>query len=179
MENRLRDGTPLPDKIKQYEKMAHTVLAHAKGGVVEVEQKLALNANFQKTTYFGKDVWLRNIADVVVTKGDKAFIGDWKTGKIVPDSNQLELGAAVIFAHKPWVKKIVNAFLWLKEGKTTTESYDREDVPAIWQKFLPRVARMTHAIEQDKFPPKPSGLCRAWCPCVQCPHNGKYTGPEE
>lgn len=146
---------------------------------MEVEQKLAVNERFQKTGYFDKDVWLRCIADVVVVKGDRAFVGDWKTGRRanIHDSDQLQLSAAVIFTHKPWVKSIINAYLWLREGATTSETYTREDVPSIWQKFLPRVARVEESIKQNKFPQRPSGLCRAYCPVHTCPHNGKYTGP--
>lgn len=177
LENRLRSKTPLPEGMERYEPFAKTILRHAEGGRIEVEQKLALNARFQKTTYFAQDVWLRNIADVVVVKGDKASVSDWKTGKIIPDSDQLALSSAVIFAHKPWVKSIVNSFIWLKEGKTTSETFNREDVPAIWQRFLPRVARIEESIKQNKFPPRPSGLCRAWCPVTTCVHNGKYQGP--
>lgn len=179
MEERLRDGKPLPEGMTQFEPIAKTILRQAEGAEIEVEQKLAINAQFQKTGYFDKDVWLRCIADVIVTKGDKCFIGDHKTGKMsnAPDSDQLALTSAVVFAHKPWVKSVLNSFIWLREGKTTSETFSREDVPRIWQKFLPRVARMEEAIKQNKFPPRPSGLCREWCPVHSCVHNGKYKGP--
>lgn len=176
MEERVRDNKPLPETMEKFEPIAQTILHHAKGGKLEVEQKLALNESLRPTQYFSKDVWLRGIADVTVTKGDVCFLGDYKTGKLVPDSNQLELSAAMMFAHKPWVKTIVNAFLWLKEGKTTQEVFKRENVPEIWQRFLPRVKRMVTAIEKDKFPPNPSGLCRNYCPVHTCEHNGRYQG---
>lgn len=179
LENRLRHKTPLPEGMEKFEPIAKTIASHAEGGRMEVEQKLAISAQFQKTGYFDKNVWLRCVADVVVTKGDKAFVGDHKTGKIVPDSDQLALTSAVVFAHKPWVKSITNAFIWLKEGKTTSETFHREDVPSIWQRFLPRVTRIEESIKQNKFPPRPSGLCRAWCPVHTCVHNGMYKGSDQ
>jgi len=180
LEDRLRRKTPLPEGMEQFEPIARTLLRHAENARLECEQKYAINDRFQKTGYFDKDVWLRSIADVVITRGDKAFIGDYKTGKMsnVPDSAQLQLGAAVVFVHKPWVKQITNAFIWLREGKITSETYSREDLPEIWQKFMPRVQRIEKALEQNKFIPRPSGLCRAHCPVTSCVHNGNYKGPE-
>lgn len=176
LEHRLSDGTPLPDKMQQYEPIAAKLANAAVGKTLEVEQKLALNSSFEPTKFFAKDVWVRSIADFIISKGETAFIGDHKTGKMVPDSSQLELSAAVVMHHKPWIKKVVNTFIWLKEGKVTTEKFAREDLPNIWAKFLPRVRRVEHALEANKFPPMPSGLCRKWCPVHTCEHNGNYRG---
>lgn len=176
LELRVGKGQPLPEGMEQYESIAATILSRGTGGKVEVEQKLALNKSFRPTTWFGKDVWVRGITDVTVTKGDSAFIGDYKTGAPKPASGQLRLTAAITFAHKPWVNNIKNAFIWLKTGETTKETFTRDDVPAIWQEFMPRVRRLEQAIEEEKFPPRPSGLCRQWCPCTGCEHNGRYTG---
>ena len=87
----------------------------------------------------------------------------------------MRLTAAMTFAHKPYVKEIVNAFVWLKTGGITAERFTREDVPAIWQEFMPRVQRMEIALAENKFPARPSGLCREWCPVGKklCEHCGK------
>lgn len=181
LEERVKQNKPLPEDMEKFEPIVQTLIDFGKGAQVECEQKLAINKNFQKTGYFDHDVWLRSIADITITKGDKAFVGDYKTGKManVPDSDQLALNSAVIFIHKPWVKSIVNAFVWLKERTISKEVFHREDLPAIWNKFLPRVRRMEQAIELENFPARPSGLCRAHCPCTQCPHNGRYNGSAE
>ena len=67
-------------------------------------------------------------------------------------------------------------FVWLKEppkSRYTVESYHRSDTLHIWGEFLPRIKRMREAYDTDEWPAKPSGLCRAWCPCTGCEHNGR------
>ena len=176
LELRVRDGTPLPQGMQQYEGLAAKIADRAKGCTVSTEQKLALTKDFKETTFFAKDVWLRSILDISIEKGTRAFIGDWKTGKKNPNSEQLQLSAAVFFATRPWIDEIVNTFLWLQVGEATTEKFHRDDTSAIWQNFLPRVQRLEEAVAIQKFPKRPSGLCRAWCPVHTCEHNGKYTG---
>lgn len=179
LELRVGKGQPLPDTMKQFEPVAQSIAAKRDSGAkIECEQKMALNARFQPTTWFGKDVWVRGITDVTLTKGTTAIVLDYKTGKPTPDSAQLRLTAAMTFAHKPYIQKVVNAFLWLKikDEPPTTEVITREEIPDIWQEFAPRVQRLEIAVAENKFPKKPSGLCRAWCPCTMCEHNGGYRG---
>jgi hypothetical protein len=175
LELRITKGTPLPDTMSEYEPIAQTVAARAQGAKLDAEQKMALTKAFKPTTWFGKDVWVRGITDFTIEKGDKVFIGDWKTGKPTPESAQLKLTAAMTFAHKPHVKTIINSFVWLKTGGNTTEVFQREDVADIWQEFMPRIQRLEHAVEENKFPARPSGLCRAWCPVGKklCEHCGE------
>jgi hypothetical protein len=176
LELRVRDGTPLPPGMENYEKLAAKIADKAKGRTLGVEQKLALTKDFKETTFFAKDVWLRSILDLSIETGTRAFIGDWKTGKKNPNSEQLQLSAAVFFATRPWIDEITNTFLWLQVGEVTTEKFHRDDAPAIWQNFIPRVQRLEEAVATGTFPKRPSGLCRAWCPVHTCPHNGKYIG---
>lgn len=174
LEYRLVKGAPLPENMKQFEPIAATVAARATGGKLEAEQKMALTKDFRPTTWFAKDVWVRGITDFTIGKGDKVFIGDWKTGNPTPESAQLKLTAAMTMHHKPYVNTVINAFVWLKTGGVTKETFTREDIPEIWQEFTPRVARMEHALETEKFPARPSGLCKSWCPVGKalCDHCG-------
>ena len=174
LENRLTKGTPLPESMKQFETIAATVADKAKGKKLEAESKMALSATFKPTTWFGKDVWVRGITDFTIGTKNKVFIGDWKTGKPTPESAQLKLTAAMTMHLKPYVSEVINAFVWLKTGGITVEKFTRDDIPTIWQEFAPRVARLEHAVEEDKFPAKPSGLCRNWCPVGKslCDHWG-------
>lgn len=176
LELRVRDNTPLPERMKSYEPLAAKIAARANGCTMGTEQKLALTKDLRETTFFAKDVWLRSILDISIEKGTRAFIGDWKTGKKNPDSMQLKLSAAVYFATRPWIDEVTNAFIWLQSGEVTVEKFEREQTHEIWQEFLPRVKRMEDAITNGAFPQRPSGLCRAWCPVHTCPHNGKYSG---
>lgn len=173
-EMRFKENKPFPTDLQNFEPVAATVIARAKGGKLEAEQKMALTASFKPTTWFGKDVWVRGITDFTISKGDKVFIGDLKTGKPTPESAQLRLTAAMTMHAKPYVKEVINSFVWLKTGTVTVEKFTREDIPTIWEEFMPKVKRMEIAHEEDKFPARPSGLCRQWCPVGKslCEHCG-------
>lgn len=174
LENRVKHNTPLPPTMTEYEPIAAKLLARAEGGQIQAEERLALNRDYQPTKYFAKDVWVRAITDVTIVKGNNAFIGDYKTGKPTPASAQLKLTAAMTFATLPYVEKVTTAFVWLKTSGITAETYRREDVPGIWSELEARVNRLVNAIETERFPPKPSGLCRQYCPVgrSRCEHCG-------
>ena len=174
LEHRLVQGTALPKTMEMFEPIAVKVADAAKGGKLQAEQKMAINVRYVPTTWFAKDVWARGITDFQITKGTKMFIGDWKTGKPDEGSGQLKMTAAMAMHHNPNVKTVINTFVWLKTGGTTTEVFTREDIPTIWQEFAPRVQRLEHAVADNKFPARPSGLCRAWCPVgkANCEHCG-------
>lgn len=175
LEHRLVDNKPLPDAMSSFEPMAQTVASRAdRGWKIEAESKMALTTSYKPTSWFAKDVWVRGITDFTLSKDTKVFIGDWKTGKPTPESAQLKLTAAMTMHHKPWVTEVTNAFVWLKTGTVTTERFTRDDIPEIWNDFHPRVARLEHALAENKFPPRPSGLCAKWCPVGRrhCEHCG-------
>ena len=86
------------------------------------------------------------------------------TGKVKTDGDQLKLFAAATFAQHPHLETVKTGYLWLAADKTTAQDFKKEDVPVIWQEFLPRIQRMEKAQEDDKWLPNPSGLCKAWCP---------------
>jgi hypothetical protein len=162
--------------MEQFEPVAKSIVdMRETGAKIQVEQKLALTVNFRPTTYFAPDVWLRVVADVVVEKGKNLAVLDHKTGKKKPDSAQLRLSAAALFATKPYIQRITSCFLWLNDGTNTTEKFEREDAAGIWGEFLPRVRRMQTSILEDRMPPNPSGLCRSYCPVGRklCDHCGQ------
>jgi hypothetical protein len=140
---------------------------------VLVEQKFAITEDFAPTGYFDKDVWFRGIGDVIWMVGPIAYIGDWKTGKIVEDSQQLFLTAACMFAHYPELQVVRSEFLWLKEDATTGADVKRSDLPAGWNNLWPRITALKEANDTQNYPAKPGPLCRKWCPVKQCPHWGE------
>ena len=100
---------------------------------------------------------------MLIIKGDKAIVIDWKTGKRRPDFMQLELFALQVFKHYPNIKKVKSTFVWLKENKTDTETYTTKDTSVMWQNILNRIERINQSCKTNNFPARPSGLCR-WCP---------------
>lgn len=136
------------------------------------EHRLALDENFMPCDW--RRAWLRGVIDVGKKNGRKLFLGDYKTGKVHPDNDQLELFALIGFRQWLDVEEIDTAFIWLKFRQITKHRYSRKDTPGLWNKFLPRIERMKNAIEANSFEAKPSGLCRKHCPVTTCPHNGSY-----
>ncbi len=167
-ELRIKDGTAFPSWGTKWEPLAGQIDRHRdRGATVLTEEKLCITRDFQPTAWDGPDAWARGILDLMVIDGTTCVSADWKTGKIKP-SKQLEMSAGIIFCHYPEVEVIKTAFFWLKHDKVTRDEYTRADIPAIWNDFLPRVRRLELAYEKDKWPEKPSGLCKQWCPVKDC-----------
>lgn len=170
--NRLGKGVPLPPTMSNFEDMVSTIeqMPHEQ---LLVECKFAITKEFNPCEYFAKDVWFRSIADVLKINKMVALAVDYKTGKILEDSQQLALVAATVFAHFPNVQAVRCEFWWLKDDAKSEDTFYRKDMPDMWRGLWPRIQALEHAHETMTFPPKPSHLCRKWCPVTSCPHNGK------
>ena len=153
---------PLPPELKQYERYVTKILSYE--GKRVIEERIALDKNFRPTTWMAKDVWVRGIIDIGVVGSEKAYLLDWKTGKRKPDMDQLKLFAALAFAIYPWIDKVTTGFIWLKTKEFDKEVVTREQLPEIWNTFMPRLERLAVSYEENKWTPKPSGLCKNWCP---------------
>lgn len=155
-----RDGKPVPGDCKPFTKYVDKILKL--DGTPFFERQFALTRNLEPCGFDDKDAWCRGIVDIGVVGAGRALAADYKTGKIRPDSDQLKLFAGFIMQHEP-VDKVRTSYLWLKHDSMTTESYNREDLPGIWQHFIAKANKLERSYEKDKWVPKPSGLCRGWC----------------
>lgn len=171
MADALTGKSPLPPEMADYQKWVDRVLAGP--GTLFVEQKYAITKDFGKTEFFAPNAWYRGIGDVVRIAGPVGLILDWKTGGIKIDSVQLMLMAQCLFSHFPKLQKVRSEFIWLKEDCTTPEVYTRQDLADAWIGLLERVHMLEHAAKTQTYPPKPSGLCRSYCPVSSCIHHGK------
>lgn len=159
-ERYVRDGVALPERFKHYKRILDKI-RNAKGQVY-CELNLCLNENLEKTGWFDADAYVRAIIDVCKVNKTAAFIGDYKTGKMKDDPDQLMLNAAVLFAYFPEVTKVTTAFIWLKDMHITKDTYTRDELDFIWGELLPRAKRIEHSIEHESWGPRTSGLC-GWC----------------
>lgn len=169
---RVPDIAPIPAGLEPMIPWVDRIMSG--DGIILVEQQMAITANFAPTEWFGNDAWYRGIGDVVKINGDIGFVIDWKTGKILEDSQQLALMAACLFAHYPELQAVRSEFVWLKEGPdcSSREDFLRSDMPNMWRGLWPRIEVLKHAYETSSYPPKPSGLCKRYCPVVDCPYHG-------
>jgi hypothetical protein len=169
LEKRLALGRRLPGNLQQHEKLCSRL--ESTSGKLSTEVKLALNRDLEPTEFFAPDVWVRGVFDVIVTKGTRAKVFDYKTGKRRPDSDQLMLFAGITFAAYKEVERVDTAFLWLLSREVDKDTYTRsEDEHIIWREFEPRVKEMETAYKEKHFPARPSGLCKGWCPVRTCEH---------
>ncbi len=162
---------PLPDPMKFYQPWVDAVVAAP--GKPLAEQKFAVTRDFKPTAYFAPNVWYRGICDMLKIHGDTATAIDWKTGAIKHDSIQLMLMATCIFVHHPEVNTVKTRFVWLQEGCTTPEVWHRDSIFKEWVSLVPEINAMEQASKTLTFPPKPSGLCRRYCPVKSCVFHGK------
>ena len=168
-ENAVNIGERLPSEYSQWQDLVEKIKALP--GIKHPEIKLAVDRNFKPVDYYSKDAWSRGAADLVILSGDTCAILDYKTGKR-RDSEQLALYAAYAFAKWPHLKKVTTMYIWLKEHKIDRHTYTQEDKPELWKQWLPLVRRLELATEQNKWEATPNGLCKKYCPCVDC----KYCG---
>lgn len=169
-ENWIKDGTALPEGMTQWQTLANKIAKMP--GEKHPEVKFAIDRSFQPCEW--GNAWSRGIADLLVLRGDKAVVMDYKTGKRKP-TEQLNLYANYVLHKYPDVNTVHTGFVWLKEkkidwnvGTIDKKPITRETMPAVWQELLPRVRRLELAYENDKWPAKTSGLCKGWCPVKAC-----------
>jgi hypothetical protein len=140
------------------------------------EYKFGLNRDMQVCGFFDKDVWLRGAIDLLVVneRTGTARMIDYKFGKSKnADLSQLQLMSLAVFKMFPSVKKVKAGLLFCPEDKMVPVQYQVDDSAKMWMEWLPEVARLEAAYEHDVWNASPSGLCKAWCPVLSCPHNGK------
>jgi hypothetical protein len=174
LEARVVNDTPLPTGMTQWEPLVAKLIA-APCDERFTERQIALDRAFQPVEWFGREVWVRGVVDIGLRQGNTLLALDYKTGKTKDDFDQLRLFAALLFALYPEAETVKAGYVWLQANKVTKQTFSREDTVSIWNDFLPRVARLEQAHKDKRWPVKPSGLCRAWCPCTGCEHNGRRT----
>jgi hypothetical protein len=164
---------PLPEGMKHWQSIADKVLA-MEGAQIFTEVEVALDGNLRPAEW--DNCWTRGVIDVLVLGKTSALVIDWKSGKRKP-TDQLKLYAAYVFALYKQINTVHTALVWLPARQIDKETIRRIDVPAIWQRFIQRAARLRIAYENERWPERPSGLCKNYCPVTACPYNGKRELP--
>ena len=171
----IRDGTPMPGKFKQFIPMLDS-LNRIKGKKL-CELKMGVTENLEKCEFDDEEAYWRGICDLSIVNGKKGYAVDYKTGSLKSlryvDMGQLELMALGMFIWFPKLEEIKACLLYVVAAKLIEETYTRNDVPRLWAKWLEKFNTMQNSFDNDVWNKNPSGLCRAWCPVLDCPHNGK------
>lgn len=141
------------------------------------EYKMGLTEKLEPCGFFDDDVWFRGVSDLTIVDKEKgiAKVIDYKTGKSAKyaDKGQLELMALATFKHFPEVKVVKGGLLFVVCNAFIKDTYTIDNEHKLWEKWLTEYAKVEKAFEVDTWNPRPSGLCRAHCVVLDCPHNGK------
>jgi len=141
----------------------------SKRGEKYYEYQMAIDKRRVPTGWYDGDAYFRSIADVLVVDGDTAYCLDYKTGKVKDNPTQLQLFAAMVFAHFPNVQEVKTSFIWLKFDQVDNTTYKRDHLEALWNGLQPRLDMVKEVVDLGYFKTKPSGLC-PWCPAQDiCP----------
>lgn len=177
-EEYVRDGTPIPekfafilpmlDKLKSIPGQKHCEI---KMGLKRVDGRLL------PCGFFDKDVWYRGIADLIIVNAEKseARVIDYKTGKSAKyaDIKQLALMAACVFAHFPNIRTVKAGLLFVVSGEFVRAEYTSDKGFIIFSELDDLLVTRDAAYESGIFNPKRNFTCKAWCPVLICPHNGR------
>ena len=170
LEKAIKDNTPLPEATKPFAWVLELgKSAAALGATVHTEYKMGLTEQLQPCGMMDRNVWLRGIADLVLLGSSIASVWDYKTGKQRNDNTQLQIMAGMVFAHND-VERVEARYLWLQEKKQSGVSYNKSELPKLWENLLFRVRRMERAHETGTFQPQPSWACK-YCPVTACMFN--------
>lgn len=171
-EERLRDGTPLPDKYAHHEPLMQKLAAMK--GTLHCEYEMGLRGDMTPCEFNAPDVWARGIADVLIVDGENAKVLDYKTGKSskYADTKQLKLMALMVFKHFPEVKKVRSGLIFVVAKDFVPKDYVLEEAGGYWMDFLPDIKRIENAMENGVWNPAPNFTCRNYCNVKQCMHNG-------
>ena len=141
------------------------------------EYKMGLTENLEPCGFFDANVWWRGVSDLTILDRDAgvAKVIDYKTGKSAKyaDKGQLELMALATFKHFPEIKMVKGALFFVVCKALIKETYSIERESELWSKWLGEYGKMEKAYENDVWNPRPTGLCRAHCVVLECPHNGR------
>lgn len=179
MAKRIGKGITLPPTMQRYQDWPARITALKRAGLdVSVENKMAMDEQFQPCSFFDAAAWFRCVIDVKILIPDLrgAITIDWKTGRDVkPEFEQLALSSQVMFAHHPNIDQVVTIYVWFGHDTQSVKVYERKDLAETWASVMPTVKQMKESFRTLTYEPRPSGLCKNYCPVQSCPYHGKGT----
>ena len=172
----IKDGRPLDPSFNFLQPVLNSLKAMP--GEKHCEFEMALDEKLQPVEFEAPNYWVRGIADLVIHNKDNYSVRvfDYKSGSDkYPDTAQLMLMSMMLFKHFPEVRQASGGLLFVLKGTVQKYRVSRDQEHILWWKWRERVAKLDASLYHNKWPEKPSGLCRKHCPVLDCPHNGRRT----
>ena len=181
LENAIQYNTPLPDEFSELSTPIKAVKQWP--GRRFAELKLAVDAEFAPCDWRERHLGCK--IDLSVFYKDWVTVLDWKSNGKIPDDRyfstlQLDINAAVLFAHHDSVNNIKAAYYYTRFDMAKPQGdeavYKREDYSELKGGLNDRIIKIKAAFESDIFPARQNGLCRGHCDVMSCEFNGKNNG---
>jgi hypothetical protein len=178
-EEHIRDGKPLPEKYAFIQPMLDKLKAIPGEKLCEnkLAVKLTADQRLVPCDFFDKDTYWRGIADLIILdrENEEARVIDYKTGKSAKyaDTKQLKLLAGAVFTHYPDIKVIKAGLLFVVSKEFIKEEYSTHFRLAYFEQFKPLVTQLEDCHNSGVWNPKRNFSCKAWCPVLDCAHNGR------
>lgn len=170
----IRDGRPLDQNFRFLQPVLDRL--NAMPGRKYPEYEMALTKDLRVCNFHAPDRWVRGIADLIIVDDDNltARVFDYKSGSDkYPDTSQLELMALMIFKHFPHIRSVSGGLLFVLKNSVRKCKVELDMQDKMWWKYREEVARIEQAHATGVWNPKQSGLCRKWCPVLDCSFNGR------
>jgi hypothetical protein len=169
----IRDDTPIPAQYSYMQPILDSLKAIP--GEKHCELKLAVaydGSTYKPTTFFGKDVWWRGIADLLITNNDTGHLVDYKTGKNAKyaDPTQLDLLSGAVFTHYPELKTIKSALAYVVSGNLIVKRHVSTNRGSYLSVFDDALERLAVAEQSNVWNAVSGPLCK-FCPVKTCPNN--------
>jgi len=161
LDSRLKKKTPLPNNLKHLEEMAINI--ENGPGELHTEKRLAFDKDFNSCGWMASNVYVRGIMDVMRIIDDKAWIGDYKTGKWDSNVGQLQLQSIMTFFLNKQINTIKSCFIWLKDMRMDTITINREDVENLKNHFVSRANKIKDAADNNNWIATENEYCK-YCP---------------
>jgi CRISPR/Cas system-associated exonuclease Cas4 (RecB family) len=138
------------------------------------EIQLCVDDKWNKVEWFSKQAYFRAIIDMLALNPKKAFIGDFKTGKIHEYSGfggQLHLAALMVMKAFDKLEEVSIAYIYVDHKQTFRLDFTRDDLPKLEAHF----DEQYQIVNADaSFQPKINEFCK-WCEATksQCQYSRK------
>lgn len=170
LEDYITLGSTLPNMLQPIGRLVDKVCANAKE--VLPERDVNLTWELEPCSVFHTECSYRGRIDVTAVRSDdEAIILDFKSGRHPDDPDeQLEYQSLALMMEKPNVTRVHPYYIYTKHPKRRVPTIEREHLPHLAKKIIPRLLRMKEARDKRIFVPKPGVQCK-WCPIGECKYN--------
>jgi RecB family exonuclease len=162
LEMYVKKGEVLPDHLEYLKPILDGL--RELGYELYAELECAVTKDWEATTFWAKDAFLRGKVDLVAVKSDSVLIFDYKTGKRKPDPLQLEVYGVMLY-EVLGITSVKSHFLWLKTNETDAFDITAENFAQTKADILARIDRIKEAHAANTFEPRTGPLCQ-WCPIL-------------